>query len=394
MKAYLTLLLALFTFSLTGQQLPTNCTCAKDLESLDAKLRKTPPFNVERDAYLAALEEARAQVSGVTSGYDCYVLLHQLLLSLNDNHMRIFAAEGATVTKPRLPASVDLDSLRRALEAEEFSAIPGVYYSKDGLVLGIRPHPTRHGYQSVILESAADPKIAGSVYSTNLPFGNGYLLCVNVNSTSGRPNVYTERIENGFMRAVGYHKDPDHPRFYAPPKQGPLYARRELDERTAYLRVGTFGTSQATLDDAKRFYDSLEGTLTKPRLVVDLRGNTGGGPRNSKQFYDLLKKYAKNGEVALIINHLTISNAEQFTARARALDNVTVYGDRTYGAATYETSGEYHRLHCARFHLLTTFKKHGRFLKYESVGLEPDEYLNLEQDWVEQVLERMGSAKK
>ena len=387
MKAYLTLLLALFTFSLTGQQLWTSCPCATDLQSLDSELRKTPPFNVNRAAYLAALADAEAQVDGVTTDYDCYVLLNQLVLSLNDNHMRVYPAEGVTVTKPRLSASVDLDSLREALEGEDLNAIPGVYYGENGLVVGVRPHPTRHAYQTIILESAASPNAAGYVYATNLPFGNGYLLSVTVNPASGRPSVYTERIENGFMRVAKYHKTPDHPRFYAADTVGGTYVRRELDENTTYLRVSSFGTSMDMLNRAEAFYNSLDGTLTKPRLIVDLRRNTGGGRRNSRQFYDLLKGYAKKGEIALIVNHLTISNGEQFTQRVRELDNTKVHGDRTYGAIAYETPGGYRRLACARFQLIPTHKKHVRFIKYESVGVEPDTYLSLERDWVEQVLE-------
>ncbi len=98
-----------------------------------------------------------------------------------------------------------------------------------------------------------------------------------------------------------------------------------------------------------------------------------------------------------MVNHRTASNAEQFVYKLNDFGNCTIFGNRTSGTATYEKVNSNYNLPCENYIVVLTSKKHIKYLKLESMGLEPDIKLAVENDWMIQVqncIERNNYMKR
>ena len=84
---------------------------------------------------------------------------------------------------------------------------------------------------------------------------------------------------------------------------------------------------------ANEFTDSIADQLTVPNLILDLRGNSSGGRKNSKYFTKLIKKY--KGRIYLLTNFRTKGQAERFTYKFSKKRKVTLMGDQTSGVIAY-----------------------------------------------------------
>ena len=176
--------------------------------------------------------------------------------------------------------------------------------------------------------------------------------------------------------------------FYKNPYPDSPYLYKELSPDIDYLKIGSFTSRYPRLAEAEEFYQSIEGKLKKPHLIVDLRENGGGGDRNSDIIWKLLKKYAKKNKIWVLINGNTASNAEHFTLRLKEYDHVHTLGDRTKGALTYEIQPkDYHTLSSSGFILVLPSKQHKKYLPYETIGIKPDIILNENKPWIPMVSE-------
>lgn len=150
------------------------------------------------------------------------------------------------------------------------------------------------------------------------------------------------------------------------------------------MRIGSFSGWNPTLGEAEKFYKKLKGTLNKPHIILDLRNNGGGGDRNSDILYKLLKTFAKKNRISVLINHRTVSNAEQFAFKLSELNNCEIYGQQTNGSASYEIVNGNYNLPSSHFIAVLTSKAHSKYLEIESKGVQPDVELSLNSDWIEQ----------
>lgn len=158
---------------------------------------------------------------------------------------------------------------------------------------------------------------------------------------------------------------------------------------TSTLRVPAQPGKSPILREATAFYHAVKDSLSTPNLVVDLRNNPGGGNRTSLLFYRLLKKH--RGQIFVLVNFLTVSNAEQFTVKIKNGPNVTLLGDRTRGMLSYgHRYSESRVTPSGRFRVyFSDMKDHRkRYLPYEGRGIEPDFHLDGDRDWPRQVLEK------
>ncbi len=380
-----------------------DCSCKTDLEFLDGKIRKTPAYKINSKAYDASYSRILREVVTINSIFDCQSLLNELLISLNDNHSKVYSIDpGATDEVKANPEkfnefkksalfntypkpNIDLDSLKKVLNTKTKMDIEGVYKRENYMTLGVYRSKDLNNYKAIIIDSESDVWQTGEIMYTLIPFGNDYLLSIGGSITSKRLIAYTERIANGFFYFMGFQKDIAEKNYSAKMPSEDTYYREELSDEITYLQIGSFNSWNPTLSNAEKFYKTLEGNLNKSNLIVDLRNNGGGGDRNSDILYSIIKDYAKKNKVYVLINHRTSSNAEQFANRLSKLENCQLFGIRTNGTLAYEIKDGNYTLPCSRFIAVLTSKKHSDYLAYESIGIEPKVTFDMETDWIEQL---------
>jgi hypothetical protein len=240
-------------------------------------------------------------------------------------------------------------------------------------------------YHVIVLESESDIWEIGEVIYTLIPYGNNYLLAIGGSLTSKRLISYSERIENGIFLTMQFQKNPSIPNYSVSLYPNSTYLRKELTPKITYLKVGSFSSWNPTLSESEKFYHSLEGTLTKTNIILDLRDNGGGGDRNSNALLTIIKKYLKHNNVYILVNQRTASNAEQFAYKLSQFKNCRILGNRTSGTAAYEIVNSTFPLPCKNFLVVLTSKKHSKYLAIESTGINPDIRLLIEKNWIVQV---------
>jgi len=380
------------------------CNCKTEIEFLHKKIKKTPSYKANKAQYKEAYEASLKKAELLSSDYQCFVLLNKLLISLNDNHSKIYGIDkGATAAiktndkdletfrKSKLyntypVVSIDIDSLQTALSKKSPDDIEGVY-SIESMTIGVYRHSTSADYQAVIMSTDSDIWRRGELIYTLIPFGKrDYLLSIGGSTNSKRLIAYTERIKDGTFLTMGFQKQETSINHSRAPYPDTTYFREELSEDITYLKIGSFSGMYPKLSDAEDFYASLKGNLNKEHLIIDLRDNGGGGNRNSDILLKIIKDYLKDNNVYILTNHRTISNAEMFAYKLKDNKNAVLFGHRTNGCAAYEVKNSNYNLPCGNFLTVLTSKKHSKFLDLESVGLDPDWILNMDTDWVEQVV--------
>lgn len=380
-----------------------DCSCKTNLTFLNGKIRKTPAYNTNKKAYDTSYSKILNKVALVQTMFDCHSLLNELLLSLNDNHSKVYSIDpGATDEIKADPEkfndfknselfnaypkpNIDLDSLKTVLNTKIKIDIEGVYKRANYMTLGVYRSKDKNNYNAIILDSESDVWNVGEIMYTLIPFGNDYLLNIGGSITSKRLIAYTERIENGFFSFMGFQKDSAQTNYSSKMPSESTYFREELSDKTTYLKIGSFNSWNPTLSDAEKFYTNLKGNLNKSNLIIDLRNNGGGGDRNSDILYKLIKDYAKKNKVFVLINHRTISNAEQFAHKLSMLENCQLFGERTNGTLAYEIKGGNYTLPCGNFIAVITSKKHSDYLQFESQGVEPEVTFTNDADWIIQL---------
>jgi hypothetical protein len=73
------------------------CSCMTDVAFLDSKIRKTPAYKINKKAYNTSYSKIVKEAASIRTIFDCYSILNELLISLNDNHSRVYGVDqGAT----------------------------------------------------------------------------------------------------------------------------------------------------------------------------------------------------------------------------------------------------------------------------------------------------------
>lgn len=398
-----TILLLVFVSSLITNlySQDKDCSCKTDLTFLDSKIRKTPAYKINKKTYETSYSKIVKEVTSINSIFDCHSLLNELLISLNDNHSRIYSIDPGITDEVNSNSeklsefkkselynaypkpNIDLDSLQSVLNTKTKKNIEGIYTRENYMTIGV--YKNKDSYKAIILDSESDFWQIGEIMYTLIPFGDDYLLNIGGGITSKRLIAYTERIENGFFYFMGFQKDIAQKNYATKTPSEDIYKREELSNGITYLKIGSFNSWNPTLTNAEKFYKSLEGSLNKRNLIIDLRNNGGGGDRNSNILYKLVRDYAKKNKVYVLINHRTVSNAEQFASKLSMLENCQLFGKRTNGTLAYEIKDSNYTLPCNNFIAVLTSKKHSKYLEFESKGIKPKFELDLETNWIEQL---------
>ena len=281
---------------------------------------------------------------------------------------------------------INLDSLTTILKSKNVSETEGIYTRKDNLTIGLFRSDQDSNFKAIVLDAEVDSWKKGEIIYTLIPFGNNYLLTMGGSLSTKRLVTFTERIDNGMFCKMGFAKDVAKINYATHLPTDQTYFREELTHDITYLRIGSFSGFNPTLSQAEQFYNQLEGTLNKQHLILDLRSNGGGGMRNSDLLYKILKPYAKNNKIYILINHLTASNAEQFVIRLKELGNCSVFGQQSNGTIAYELTGANYALPSGHFKAVLTSKTHPKYLTVESVGIAPEINFDIGTDWLDQMV--------
>ena len=138
-----TILLLVFVSSLITNlySQDEDCSCKTDLTFLDSKIRKTPAYKINKKTYETSYSKIVKEVTSVNSIFDCHSLLNELLISLNDNHSRIYSID------PGITDEVNSNSekLSEFKKSELYNAYPKPNIDLDSLqsVLNTKTKKTR-----------------------------------------------------------------------------------------------------------------------------------------------------------------------------------------------------------------------------------------------------------
>jgi len=380
-KILLTILLAVSTFLLRAQE-DKNMA---DLEVLYNALQKTPSYKklLKGDqAYQQLYENVKLKIVDADEK-QTFRQLSRLVSAINDNHLGFYRTPDTTLKPVYISLPLNMDSLKKQLQQKDQNTLEGIYYASNH-EFGLYANGDR-AYQIVSLTNGV---LMAEVFHT--PYGGYDLLLY-----SGKPVPYNliknARLVNGTLLGTPFTKFKEK-KFSILDKGNENYEYKNLNDQIGYLRLSSFSSSNANIKKSEEFYATIAGKLTVEKLVVDLRGNTGGGYKTSRKFLDLLKKY--KGEIFVLQNAATVSNAEQFILELKPLKKVTTLGEQTKGMITFGSNyGSKIVLPSGRFTFYPTdMKGLDRDLAYESKGINPDIILDVfKSDWILQTLEYIKS---
>lgn len=354
----------------------------EDLNALFAAIQKTPSYKklLKGDkAYQQLYEDVKLKIVDADEK-QAFRQLSRLVSAVNDNHLGFYRTPDTALKT--FYSSMTLEktaSLTKRLQDKPESDLEGIYYANNqqfGLCT--------NGDKTYQIVSLAKGFIIAEIFHT--PYGGYDMLFY-----SGKPTPYqlikNARLVNGTLIGTPFTKYKEK-KFSILDKGDENFEYKTLDGKVDYLRLSSFSSSNANIKKSEEFHAGIVDKLTTEKLILDLRGNTGGGYKTSRKFLDLLKKY--KGQIFVLQNTATVSNAEQFILELKPLKNVTTLGEQTKGMITFGSNyGTKVLLPSGRFTFYPTdMKGLERDLAYESKGINPDVALDVfKSDWIEQTLE-------
>lgn len=410
MKDTFLLYLCLFSFpALLSAQ--TTCNCLQDLDYLYPLVKKTVSYKdqikgAKASSFEANYDKLRKQSTEERSLYDCFQLLVQLLAPIKDNHMYL-QGEMESVSSNDLrdpdfldafrqnPAyevlpkpKVNLVDLEQQLKKKALAELEGIYYYRDIIKIGLYQQPNSDQFYGVVLQSALPSWQPGEVLMV-LKKKSGKRYQVIAGQFMNRALIhYDDMVGPGNLYTYGWSKITN-----TKPNYQKIYTEKTFDlldwsEDIQYLRIGNFSNSPSNTKKARQFVKNLASKLNTPKLVVDLRNNIGGARKVSLPFYKALKDYHKRGEIWVLVNYMTVSNAEQFTVKLKKLKGTQIIGMTTNGTISYgRNRSNTQVLPSGYFAFRSTDMNFSNFLEYEEKGIQPDIKVDPDRDWKKQVLE-------
>lgn len=408
------LLLSLAPFLAFSQ----NNTCLQDLEGLLHQLQQTPSYKDQirgkgEYTFLEYYEKLKVDAANAATKGECFLALGNLVAPIRDNHLFLSEIPEITISQEQLGDSVFVQGYRQSDAYRNFSTVKMNLDSLEAK-LGELPKSSKEGiyhyqdYAKIALFKLTDDQYIAAILETKLPhWQRGQIAFLAKEYDGGKWNVWNynlitkslqfitaDRIENGAFNRIAWTKFPDRKDYIQIDPGAPTFDFQTLNEATQYLRLGTFATGNRSLEESQAFFEGMKDSITAPHLIVDLRNNGGGGSKASRKFYQLLREETKNRKIWVLINQKTASNAEQFTIEVSKLDNLTTLGNTTAGILTYGNNrGSSVTLPSGVFKLyITDMKDSGGYLPYESVGVKPEIFLSIEQNWIAQTLALISEA--
>lgn len=360
----------------------------EDLDFLYQALEKTPSFKKLKKGdknYQQLYDEIKQKIAEADEK-ETFKQLSRLIIAINDNHLAFYRTPDTTLKVPYLSLSINPDSLQKELSLKQNNVLEGIYYL-NGREFGLYANKSGTYYMA----SLANNILIGEFFITNYGGFDMIWYAVKPVPYSLIKNV---RLVNGTLIGTPFTKHKEK-QFSSLSKGLENYEYKTLSDEVGYLRLSSFSSSNANVKKSEEFYAAIVDRLSATNnLIVDLRNNGGGGYRTSGKFIKLLKKY--KGNIYILQNSATVSNAEQFILALKPLENVITLGEQTKGMLTFGSNyGKKLILPSGRFTFYPTdMRGLDREYFYESRGIDPEVSLDLfKGDWVTQTLEYINSKK-
>lgn len=396
-----------------------------DVDALYRVLRQTPSFQDQitgdkKIAYDSLFTAVRNDSANFKDGYDYYYRLARLLYPLRDNHLGFYQFPMAILeekyygndsivkvykqlwpvkTYPRL--SVDTDSLRQILKNKPKDSVEGIYYFGNILEIGVTRTNRRNELLGIVLSSTIPQWDKGDIAARLTEKAGdhfraiyGHPLYKNQLLFNNEKFINHSLVNSHFYALSGdlyYKKDTAAIDYSRIPKTASLFELEKVRSDVQRIRLGSFDAMEESEKISTSFYQKIKDSLIAQNLIVDLRDNEGGANRISYKFFTLIRDFAKDKKVYVLVNNGTMSQGEIFMLQLKALNNVKTLGQTTRGTIAYGSNfGKTERLGNGTIAVyLTDMKDTGGYYKYEDVGVEPEIRLSSDRDWIVQVLEEV-----
>jgi len=396
-------------------------TSPDDLQRLDQILRRTPSFRAQlrgarRTEYADAFRRAEKQLPKVETAFERFYWLSQLVAPINDNHIsfyrkpdqefdyaryqdssyvRAFRASQPYRDYPR--STLALDSLEAALKTRSADSLEGIYYYRQALKIGVYRTSRRDSVVGVVLVSYLPIWSPGDVSFLLRETAPHRFWLYSIHPWQKGFAFYRhEKLLNRSLKLYGITKALSQPDYGTLPDSLPKFFSRRLRPDVLYVRLGDFMVNPVNRRRSEAFYVSLKDSLTTSELIVDVRNNPGGYFTISRPYLKLIRRYARRHPVHLLVNHQTVSNAEEFVIRLMHRKNVRLYGETTQGMITYGSNyGKTFPLATPNLFIYPTdMRGVRRDLQYETTGITPEVALRPDTDWLEQLLLQASAHRK
>ncbi len=413
MKPLFALTIIFLTLGLQAQTNPY----LKDLSALKTILQKTPSYESQIKGKQLALyndlyDRLVTDTASKVNSYKYFYNLAQLIFPLKDNHLAFYQIpdyenfkdqeriEQFITTKEfqDYPKYVgNLDSLKSALAAKSLDSVEGIYHYGQFYSVGLFKSSNKE-YIGVVLESVVSLWQKGQIaihlyeYAPNLfkaiyghPLTKTFILQpVEKYQNQALLNSY---FYNSYAQSI-YAKQLPQVDWVNLPKNAPKFELRQVADDIQYLLARTFQADRSNAQKSTIFLDSIKTALTAANLILDLRNNEGGAKKMARKYVQLIQEYAKKGNVFILINNETLSQAEILTLRLKKFKNTRTLGQTTKGMLSYGSNyGKREKLPSQHFEIyVTDMKGPAKLLKYEDVGINPDIFLNEHANWIEQAI--------
>lgn len=387
-----------------------------DIQELKTVLQKTKSFKSQirgskKKAYDNMVNRLLADTVTDVNSYHYFHNLAQLLMPLRDNHLSFYQVANFNVYRSKAsidsfvqtssfyqhPAyALDIDSLQQALALKPATGVEGIYHYGKYYQMGLFKTGDKT-YAGVILQSILNFWVKGQVAVYLYEQKPGQYKAIYAHPYTKNFMLYTiekydhQSLVNSFFNGSFYKgvyaKKLTDTSYVTLPPGTARFSMKNISDNIQYIAIRTFQRNKFATTASKNFYDSVNGKLVAPALIVDLRDHEGGADSEMKKYVKLMRRYAKKGKIYVMINNGTLSQGEIFLLKLKKMKNVTVLGQTTKGMLMYGSNyGETIKLSGNKFAVYPTdMKGPRRLLKYEDNGVQPDIYLSPDSDWVEQV---------
>ena len=387
-----------------------------DLAALKSVLQKTPSYKAQirghRKASYERLYNQLAADSAINPGdYRYFYNLCQLLFPLRDNHLGFYqlADHNRFSNKDSVGRSLsakesvafpeykgNVDSLKSALLARPLDSLEGIYHYDRFYAVGVFRTGEKE-YTGVVVESDLNQWQKGQIAIRLYEYEPGSYKAIYAHPASkkyfyqGNEKFINRSLANsrfyGSYSEKVYSKQPAETD-YVNLQASTLFEMKNLEEDVHYVLIRSFQNNNVVKPLSNRFYDSIKNILTARYLILDLRNNQGGSRREAKKYFKLVKQFSRKGEVYVLLNNGTISQAERLALRLQKLRHVTTVGQTTSGMLAYGSNfGRRVKLPSGQFEIyVTDLKGARRFLRFENAGVQPHVFLNNSADWLVNVL--------
>lgn len=403
-----TIFLVLFPLIIFAQN--TDCGCSMGIDELYGQIIKMPSYKnqfkgIAKTEYEATYHKLKKRADKTANSFECYKILAELLYPLKDNHLGFWQKADEEINEKNIvdnafiekyiqseafknfpTVNINLDSLTTALKDKPKEDVEGIYHYSNYVTTAVYRTHKKDSLVGVVISARLKNWQPGQLAFTMKEYAPGRFNAISAHLVKKNFSVLKqEAFANGILFAGNWKKNPDEVNFaYKVTKD--KYSLESINPNIQYLRLGSFASNNENVAEAAAFCKNIKDSLTAKVLIVDIRGNGGGADKVSDPFLKMINKYARNKPVYVLVNHWTVSNAEQFTLRLKKNKNVVLLGETTNGTLAYGSNyGNTVDIACGNYLFYPTDMDSSEFSAYESVGVKPDVLLDYTTDWVEQV---------